>query len=118
MLSKETELIINCKDVPRELCMDDEFIHDTLIKAADLMGMKVRASASYNANHDTPPGSIVFVMVDKSFLYTHTFADKKRMTIRVFTCGDADPMKGWIYIKRAFKLAERNFTIKEELMEY
>ena len=110
--SQEIELIVNCRDVPFETCVNDEYIHETLMEAAKLMGMKIRASASYNCGRATPPGSICFVMVDQSFVYAHSFADFGTMAIRVFTCGEADPMVGWNFIRR--RLGIKNFTVKKE----
>lgn len=112
----EEELIINAKNVPYETCVDDELIFETLTEAAHKMGMKIRASASYRCGDVTPPGAICMVMVDQSFVYTHTFADIGRMTIRVFTCGESDPMVGWEHIRE--KLNIRDFTIKKETLKY
>ncbi len=112
----EEELIINAKNVPFETCVNDELIFETLTEAAHTMGMKIRASASYRCGDITPPGAICMVMVDQSFVYTHSFADIGRMTIRVFTCGESNPMTGWNYIRH--KLNIRDFTIKREVMKY
>lgn len=108
----EEELIITATGVPFETCCNDEHIIETLTEAAQLMGMKIRASSSYRCGFNSPPGAICFVMVDQSFLYVHTFADINRMTMRVFSCGESDPMIGWNYIKD--KLGIKKFTIKKE----
>ncbi len=113
--SREEELIISATEVPYDVCCNDELIYQTLTEAAQLMGMKIRASASYRCGANSPPGAICFVMVDQSFVYTHTFADINRMTIRVFTCGESNPMVGWNYIKK--RLGITKFTIKQELLE-
>jgi len=113
--SREEELIISAYDVPYDVCVNDELIFQTLTEAAQLMGMKIRASASYRCGDTSPPGAICFVMVDQSFIYAHTFADINRMTIRVFTCGESSPMIGWNHIKD--KLGIKKFTIKNHLLE-
>ena len=112
----EEELIINCSNVPYEICVNDELIFETLTQAANMMGMKIRASASYRCGDITPPGAICMVMVDQSFLYAHSFADINRISIRVFTCGESDPMKGWEFIKEKLKI--KDFTIKRETLKY
>ncbi len=113
--AKEEELIITAIDVPFDTCCNDELILQTLAEAAKLMGMKIRASASYRCGANSPPGAICFVMVDQSFVYAHSFADVNRMSIRVFTCGKADPMVGWNYIKN--NLGITKFRVKRELLE-
>jgi len=112
----EEELIINAKNVPFEICVNDELIFETLTEAAHLMGMKIRASASYKCGDVTPPGAICMVMVDQSFVYCHSFADIGRMSIRVFTCGECDSMKGWNFIKEKLKITD--FTVKKETLKY
>jgi S-adenosylmethionine/arginine decarboxylase-like enzyme len=110
------ELIIDCMDVPEELCMDDGRVFGVLMKAADLMGMKIMASSRYRCFHDSPPGIICFVMVDQSFLYCHSFANEGCMSVRVFTCGDADPYKGWEHIRK--ELGLKDFKIREIELDY
>lgn len=109
------ELIIDCK-ASKELCMSDEMVSETLMKAARLMGMKIIATSRYKAFHDSPPGIICYVMVDQSFLYCHSFANDGYMSIRVFTCGEADPHKGWEFIKK--ELAIKDFKLREVELSY
>jgi len=112
---KEEELIITALDVPYETAVNDELILETLTEAAQLMNMKIRACSSYRCGANSPPGAICFVMVDQSFIYTHSFADIGRMSIRVFTCGESDPIIGWNYIKK--KLNITKFTMKKQLLD-
>jgi len=110
------ELIIDCRQVPKSVCMDDEKAQDVLLKAARMIGMKVIATSRYKCGADSPPGIICFVMVDQSFLYCHSFANEGYMSIRVFTCGEGDPYKGWGYIKKELRL--RDFDLREFVLDY
>ncbi|RLJ09473.1 MAG: hypothetical protein DRP15_03660 [Candidatus Aenigmatarchaeota archaeon] len=96
--------------------MNDERLYDILVEAAKLMGMKIMATARYKCLDDSPSGVICFVMVDQSFLYCHTYADEGYMSVRVFTCGDADAYKGWEFIKKS--LGIKDFRIKEIKLVY
>jgi len=110
------ELIVDCRNVPEKACMDDEKVQKTLLDAAKLMGMKVIATSRYKCGADSPPGVICFVMVDQSFLYCHSFAKEGYMSIRVFTCGEGDPYKGWAYIRK--ELGLRDFDVREFVLDY
>ncbi|MEM5812153.1 MAG: S-adenosylmethionine decarboxylase [Candidatus Aenigmatarchaeota archaeon] len=110
------ELIVDCKNVPRDVCMDDERVCDILVSAAKLMGMKVITTSRYKCGSDSPPGIICFVMVDQSFLYCHSFANEGFMSIRVFTCGEADARKGWEFIRK--ELGLKDFKVRELELEY
>ena len=110
------ELIIDCRNVPERICMDDEKVYDVLMGAARLMGMKIIATSRYRCFKDSPPGIICFVMVDQSFLYCHSFAKEGYMSLRVFTCGEADPHKGWAFIRK--ELGFKDFDVREFVLDY
>ncbi|RLJ08874.1 MAG: hypothetical protein DRP16_00425 [Candidatus Aenigmatarchaeota archaeon] len=116
MKEHEIELIIDCKNVSRETYMNDEKIYNVLVKAAELIGMRILATAGYNSLDTSPPRAICFVMVDESFLYCHSYADEGFMSIRVFACGTADAYKGWEYIKKEPNVTD--FKIKEFKLIY
>ena len=92
----ETEMIISCKSVQKDICENRQLILDALIESAKLVGAKVLAASSFRAGIDTPPGVICFVMIDESFIYCHSYSEKGTMAIRVYTCGKADPEKAWL----------------------
>jgi len=89
-LSKGTHIILDCRDVPADVCLDDKRLLEAAADAAVAGGATVINTSRYRFGHDSPPGCTVFVMMDASHISVHTYADEGKMAIDVFACGDAD----------------------------
>ena len=110
---KGRELVVECRNVPREICMDESLLLETLKQASEIMGVRVITSASHNCGQQSPPGAICFVMVDMSFLYIHTFADEGLMSIRIFTCGKGNQETGWEHVRDSLKIKDFSMRVIE-----
>jgi S-adenosylmethionine decarboxylase len=83
-------VILGCSGVPRDLCLDDRMLLETIVGAARSSRATIINTSRYRFGHDSPPGCTVFVMLDESHVSVHTYADEGRMAIDVFTCGSTD----------------------------
>jgi S-adenosylmethionine decarboxylase len=89
-LSKGMHIILDCYDVSRDLCLDDKRLLETVTNAAKLNNATIINTSRYHFGHNSPPGCTVFVMLDESHISVHTYADRGKMAIDVFTCGNTD----------------------------
>ena len=87
------EFAIDFYKVNRDLCLDDERILETMIKSLKNNGAHIISSSRYHCGHNSPPGIITFCMIDESFFYCHSYADRGEMAVNVFTCGHIDTQK-------------------------
>lgn len=89
-MSKGMHVILDCSGVPRDLCLDDRMLLETVVHAAGSSEATIINTSRYRFGHDSPPGCTVFVMLDESHVSVHTYADEGRMAIDVFTCGSTN----------------------------
>jgi S-adenosylmethionine decarboxylase len=94
-LHKGKHLLIDCRGVPRALCLDDGLLLETLADAARLAGATVISQIRYRFAAGSPPGCTAVVMLDESHCSVHTYADLGLMALDVFTCGATDPHLLW-----------------------
>jgi len=87
-MSKGTHLIIDCKGLPFELCVDDKKLLETLTEAALTNGLNIITTSRYRFGHNSPPGCTIFIMLDASHISLHTYAEAGKMAIDIFTCGE------------------------------
>lgn len=87
-MSRGTHLIIDCKGLPFDLCVDDKKLFDILTEATASNGANIITTSRYRFGHNSPPGCTVFLMLDESHISLHTYADQGEMAIDIFTCGE------------------------------
>jgi S-adenosylmethionine decarboxylase len=103
-LHKGQHLLIDCCQVPRELCLNDKLLLDTMSEAARLAGATVVSQIRYRFGEDSPAGCTAVVMLDESHCSVHTYADLGLLAMDIFTCGRTDPKHVWQKIRKALSL--------------
>jgi len=87
-MSNGLHIIIDCRGLPFELCIDDKKLYEVLLRIAAEEGANVISTARYRFGYASPPGCTVFLMLDESHISLHTYAAEGKMAIDIFTCGD------------------------------
>ena len=89
-MQKGHHLLVDCRNVARELCSNDAHFLDVMARAASRAGMHVISQIRYKFGQDSPPGFTAIVMLDESHVSAHTYADLGLIAMDVFTCGSTD----------------------------
>jgi len=108
-------LIIDCKNVNYNVCLDDKKALNALKEAAEEAGSTVINANRYRLGHDSPPGFTCVVMLDESHCSMHSYADKGLLAIDIFTCGKTDPWVVFSLLKSKLNLYDSE--IKTTLLE-
>jgi S-adenosylmethionine decarboxylase len=98
-LSKGSHRLVDCCEVPRRLCLDDQSILQALADAATAAGATVISQIRYRFGSDSPPGCTAIVMLDESHCSAHTYADEGLIAFDFFTCGSTDPHRIWSQVR-------------------
>ena len=88
---KGKHLLIDCRNVSREVCLDDKDMLNAIVKAAEKAGASVISQVRYHFGHNSPPGYTTMVLLDESHCSAHTYADQGLIALDIFTCGNIDP---------------------------
>lgn len=91
IMTKGIHILLDCYDVPHEVCLNDKFLLEVAAKAATAGGATIINSIRYRFGHDSPPGCTVIIMLDESHISLHTYAEEGIMAIDIFACGKAEP---------------------------
>lgn len=94
-MHKGQHLLIDCSGVPRELCLNDRLLMESMAQAATEAGATVVSQIRYRFGDLSPAGCTAIVMLDESHVSVHTYADLGLMALDVFTCGGTDPRYVW-----------------------
>ncbi len=105
-MSKGTHIILDCYDVPRDVCLDDRRLLRAAVEAALAGGATVINTSRYRFGHNSPPGCTVFIMMDESHVSAHTYADDGEMAIDIFACGSTDAQAIADHLKAALEVKE------------
>ena len=103
-MHKGQHLLIDCCQVPRELCLNDELLLETMSEAARLAGATVVSQIRYRFGEDSPAGCTAVVMLDESHCSVHTYADLGLLALDIFTCGGTNPKQVWQRIRKTLSL--------------
>ena len=90
-MQKGQHLLVDCRNVARETCLDDKNLLNVMARAATRAGATVVSQIRYKFGQDSPPGFTCIVMLDESHVSAHTYADLGLIAMDVFTCGSTDP---------------------------
>jgi len=104
-------LIIDCRNVSRDLCLNDKLVLNAMARAAERAGATVISQVRYKFGSDSPPGFAALVMLDESHCSAHTYADLGLIAMDIFTCGKTDPRIVFRYIREELDLGD--VTIRE-----
>lgn len=105
-MHKGKHLLIDCRNVSRDLCLDDKRVMEVMARAAEKAGASVVSQVRYKFGADSPPGFTAVVMLDESHCSAHTYADLGLIAMDVFTCGNTDPRTVFYYIQEELDLGE------------
>jgi len=105
-LHKGKHLLIDCRNVSRDLCLDDKRVMEVMARAAERAGASVVSQVRYKFGMDSPPGFTAVVMLDESHCSAHTYADLGLIAMDVFTCGNTDPRTVFYYIQEELDLGD------------
>lgn len=94
-MHKGQHLLIDCSGVPREICLNDQLLMESMAQAATEAGATVISQIRYRFGDISPAGCTAIVMLDESHVSVHTYADLGLMALDVFTCGGTDPEYVW-----------------------
>ncbi len=90
-LSRGRHLLIDCRKVSCEVCLDDKAFLSTMARACEHAGANVISQIRYRFGHDTPAGFTALCLLDESHITAHTYADAGLIAMDIFTCGETDP---------------------------
>lgn len=110
-MHKGKHLLIDCRGVSRDVCLNDGLILNAMAAAASRAGATVLSQVRYHFGHDSPPGFTAAVLLDESHCTAHSYADLGLIALDVFTCGDTNPNDVLMYMREMVNLGD--VTIQE-----
>ncbi|REJ89564.1 MAG: hypothetical protein DWQ35_17910 [Planctomycetota bacterium] len=90
-LHKGFHLLIDCRGVPRDVCLDDAGMLDALAESARAAGATVISQTRYHFGHTSAAGFTAIVLLDESHCSAHAYADEGLLALDIFTCGATSP---------------------------
>lgn len=90
-MQKGKHLLIDCRNVAREICLDDKRVLNVLARSAEKAGANVLSQVRYKFGSDSPPGFAIAVLLDESHCTAHSYADLGLVALDIFTCGNTEP---------------------------
>ncbi|MCA9116947.1 MAG: adenosylmethionine decarboxylase [Planctomycetaceae bacterium] len=105
-MSKGKHLLIDCRNVPRETCLDDGGVLAAMARSATRAGANVISQVRYRFGQDSPPGFTAVVLLDESHCSAHTYADLGLIALDLFTCGSTDPLDVLQYLQEDLDLGD------------
>ena len=110
-MHRGTHLLIDCRNVSRDVCLDDAGILNAMAEAARRAGATVISQARYRFGHNSPAGFTAVVLLDESHCSAHAYADEHLMAIDIFTCGTTSPHHVLAQLRDIIDLGE--VTVRE-----
>ena len=105
-LEKGKHLLVDCRNVSRDVCLNDGAMLAAMARGAKRAGANVISQVRYQFGHNSPPGFTAVVVLDESHCSCHTYADLGLVALDVFTCGRTDPQDVLHYIREEIELGE------------
>ena len=105
-MEKGHHILIDCRNVPRDVCLDDRKMLDVMARSAAKAGMNVISQVRYHFGHNSAPGYTCVCLLDESHVSAHTYADLGLIALDVFTCGKTDPGKILEYMREELDLGD------------
>ena len=114
-LHKGTHLLVDCREVSRDVCLNDGLVLNAMATAASRAGATVLSQVRYHFGHDSPPGFTAAILLDESHCTAHSYADLGLVALDVFTCGNTDPRDVLKYMREIVDLGEVTIQVVERL---
>jgi S-adenosylmethionine decarboxylase len=105
-LEKGHHILIDCRNVPRDVCLDDGRMLDVMARSAAKAGMHVISQVRYHFGHNSAPGFTCVCLLDESHVSAHTYADLGLIALDVFTCGKTDPARILDFMREELDLGD------------
>ena len=105
-MEKGHHILIDCRNVPREVCLNDAKMLDVMARSASKAGMNVISQVRYHFGHNSAPGYTCVCLLDESHVSAHTYADLGLIALDVFTCGKTDPGKILDFMREELDLGD------------
>jgi S-adenosylmethionine decarboxylase len=105
-LHKGIHLLVDCREVAREVCLDDGRMLEVIAVAAKRAGCRVISQVRYRFGSDSPPGFALAVLLDESHCSAHSYAELGLIALDIFTCGSANPLDVLTYIRQEIDLGD------------
>ena len=99
-------LLIDCRNVSRDVCLDDKAVLKAMASSAERAGATVISQVRYHFEHNSAPGFTAMVLLDESHCSAHSYADLGLIALDVFTCGDTNPYDVLKYMQEELDLGE------------
>jgi len=110
-LYRGKHLLIDCRNVSREVCLDDKAVLKAMARGAERAGATVISQVRYHFEHNSPPGFTAMVLLDESHCSAHSYADLGLIALDVFTCGNTNPHDVLKYMQEELDLGD--VTVRE-----
>jgi len=111
MNNKATHAIIDCINVPKNICVNDELLSEVLEKAVKITKSKIISKNRYRFGHNSPEGCTVFLMLDESHMSAHTYADMGKIAFDIFISKSDEICKKAVnFILEELKIQESTVT--------
>ena len=105
-MHKGTHLLVDCRGVSREVCLNDGILLDALARAARKAGATVLSQIRYHFGHNSPPGFTLAILLDESHCTAHSYADLGLIALDIFTCGNTNPRDVLRHLRREVNLGD------------
>lgn len=105
-MEKGHHILIDCRNVPRDVCLDDGKMLDVMARSAAKAGMHVISQVRYHFGHNSAPGFTCVCLLDESHVSAHTYADLGLIALDVFTCGKTDPARILDFMREELDLGD------------
>ena len=105
-LEKGKHLLVDCRNVSRDVCLNDGAMLAAMARGAKRAGANVISQVRYQFGHNSPPGFTAVVVLDESHCSCHTYADLGLIALDVFTCGKTDPQDVLHFIREEIELGD------------
>ncbi len=105
-MEKGKHLLVDCRNVSRDVCLDDGAMLAAMARGATRAGANVISQVRYQFGHNSPPGFTAVVVLDESHCSCHTYADLGLVALDVFTCGRTNPRDVLAYIREEIELGD------------
>lgn len=106
MEHKGKHLLIDCRNVPFEVCSDDKLVYTALVNAINKAGASILSTSRHHLGHNSPPGFALVICLDESHCSAHSYADEHKIAMDVFTCGNTDPRDVLKYVREQIDLGD------------
>lgn len=105
-MNKGNHLLIDCRNVPLQVCSNDAVMLKVMASAAERAGATVISQVRYRFGYNSPPGFTAVIVLDESHCSCHSYSAMRIMALDVFTCGKTDPAIVLKYIREELDLGD------------